>query len=571
MPFSPLRPDDPRQVGPYRLTGQLGAGGMGIVYLARTRAGTPVALKLIRPEYAADPTFRARFRREVETAQRVHGVCIARFLDADAEAEQPYLVTEHVDGPSLGEVVAARGPFGGEQLQALAAGLAEGLVSLHRAGVVHRDLKPSNVLLASDAPKIIDFGIAHASDATSMTRTGHVVGSAGWMAPEQATGQRVTPAADVFAWASTLAYAATGRPPFGEGAPTAVVYRVVHQEPDLEGVPEALLPALRAAFAKDPVERPLPADLLALVTGAPATDPSDDVTRLLGVAWLPVAPLAGATTHLAVAAEPGTAELVDPADAAPADAAPADRSRRVLLLVVAGVLALLVGAGAAWAVGRDDPDGSPGPTTTVAPSVTTAPPATAAPPAPTATAPPTTPTTTPTTTPPDPGEAWAVVEAGLADGTASTGVLGGVDPPVAVTAEATDLTVWTWQGGAWGRTGSLALAAPVTGRDALTPARLTGAPADDVVVALEDKLGSVVAIAAGAPVLVAFDGPEGGSTTEVGRLRAGDGRVTGTLDDVDGTITWRYDPASGRFAVEDVDGKGASDGGSDGGRGGDDD
>lgn len=543
MPFTPLRSDDPALVGPYRLTGQLGAGGMGIVYLARTRSGTPVALKLIRPEYAADPTFRARFAREVAVGRRVEGVCIARFLDADTEAERPYLVTEYVDGPGLGEVVTARGPFGGAQLQALAAGLAEGLASLHAAGVVHRDLKPSNVLLARDAPKIIDFGIAHAGDATSMTRTGHVVGSAGWMSPEQAAGDRVTPASDVFAWASTMAFAATGRPPFGEGQPAAVIYRVVHHEPDLDGVPSALLPALRAAFAKEPGDRPGPDQLLAMVTGA-----DGDVTRMLDVAWAPVAPVAAASAAAARAAldrpltepDPGT-DGADPS---------ADRSR-VPMIVLAAVLALALGGLVAWALLRDT-GGNDEPAATTAPAAstsTTEPPTTTTSTTTTTTAPPTTTTTAP---PPDAADAWADVEAGLASGSSSTGVFAGPDGEVAVTATGTAVRIWSWSGERWEEASTTTVAAPVT---SLERVRLTGVPSDDVLVRLEGDLGSLLSLPDRAGRLVPFDRLDGPQVREVGGPSVDGGRVTGRLEGVDGELTWRYDPSTEAFSIELVDGE----------------
>lgn len=552
VPFTPLSPDDPQQVGEYRLTGQLGAGGMGIVYLARTRAGTPVALKLIRPEYAADPTFRARFAREVDTGRQVHGVCIARYLDADPEAARPYLVTEYVDGPGLGEVVTARGPFRGAQLEALAAGLAEGLVSLHRAGVVHRDLKPSNVLLANDAPKIIDFGIAHASNATSMTRTGHVVGSAGWMSPEQASGDRVTSAGDVFAWASTIAFAATGRPPFGEGPPVAVIYRVVHQEPDLAGVPDNLLAPLRAAFAKDPAERPEPAHLLAMLTGDGSADPSGEITRLLDLAWVPVAPMAGAAaqTGSTVAAEhalvPPTATVADGARTSGS----ADHRSRNALIAVAAVLALLLGAGIAWGFLRDSGSKQATPPATQPPAAATS--TTES----TTTAEPTTTTEAATTTPaPDPGLSWTAIETGLPAGSASTGVFDGASGPVAVTANGKDATLWAWSGGAWTTTGSLVLSDPIQNTDSLATTRLTGAPADDVLVALQGEKGSVIVVDDGSGRLAEFDVPDKRKTvTTVNQPVASNGRVTGRLDKIDGEITWRYDPGTDTFAVENQTG-----------------
>ncbi len=563
--FTPLRPDDPPQVGVYRLTGQLGSGGMGIVYLARTRAGTPVALKLIRPEYATDPTFRARFGREVEVGRRVQGVCIARFLDADPDAERPYLVTEYVDGPGLDEVVAARGPFRGPQLQALAAGLAEGLVSLHGAGVVHRDLKPSNVLLARDAPKIIDFGIAYAADAVSMTRTGHVVGSAGWMSPEQALGKRVTGAGDVFAWASTMSFAATGRSPFGEGQPTAVIYRVVHHEPDLDGVPGALLSALHAAFAKDPAARPAPSELLATVTGDAGVDPSGEITRVLDVAWLPVAPVAVASAAAARAA------LAQPLPMPTFDQPPprlaAGNGSRPALVAAAVVLALLLGVGAAWGLSRgvgsaDDAAPSTTGVTSIPESSTSSSTSTSTSSTSTSTS------TTTTTVPPDADTAWADVEGGLPDGTASAAPFDGPDGQVALTAAGTEVTVWSWDGEEWSEVSALGLLSPIDGPGALNITRLTGLPSDDVLVRLEDDRASVISLPDIAGRIVEFAVPYSDTTVfEVNGASDDDGRIIGGLDDVDTQVTWRYDPGIETFDVELVDGEPLDDGSGNSGNG----
>src|ERR1700691_6268891 len=199
----PLLPGDPARVGRYRLTGRLGAGGMGVVYLGTAKGGNPVAVKVLRPELAEDPEFRIRFSREVATLTRVEGMCTVRVIEADTDGPRPFLVTEYVDGPSLSDYVDASGPLGPEMLYGLATGLAEALAVIHAAGIIHRDLKPSNVILTPDGPKVIDFGIAQTLDATSVTRTGMMVGSAGFMAPEQVTG-RAGQAADVFAWAVTL-------------------------------------------------------------------------------------------------------------------------------------------------------------------------------------------------------------------------------------------------------------------------------------------------------------------------------------------------------------------------------
>ena len=187
-----LQAADPRTIGPYRTLSRIGTGGMGVVFLVEDLSGGRFALKLLRPELADDAGFRSRFRREVEAAQSVGGVCNARYLDADLGSEHPYLVTEYVEGGNLLDFVAEHGPIVGDQLIGLAVGLAEALVAMDAAGVIHRDFKPSNVLMAPSGPKVVDFGVAHAADGTALTQTGFVVGSPGWMAPEQAIGSGTT-------------------------------------------------------------------------------------------------------------------------------------------------------------------------------------------------------------------------------------------------------------------------------------------------------------------------------------------------------------------------------------------
>ncbi|MGA4860555.1 serine/threonine-protein kinase [Streptomyces koyangensis] len=271
-----LGPGDPQHIGAYRLQARLGAGGMGQVYLARSERGRTVAVKLVRRELAEQAEFRDRFRKEVAAARRVGGAWTAPVLDADTEAEVPWLATGYVAGPSLQSVVASHhGPLPERSVRILGAGLAHALKDIHAAGLIHRDLKPSNVLLTIDGPRVIDFGIARALETTAdaaLTRTGAVVGSPGFMAPEQVRGDRVTPAADVFCLGSVLAYAATGALPFGTATSGvhALMYRIAQEPPDLADVPENLQDLIGACLAKDPEDRPTPDRLLAL-TGADDT------------------------------------------------------------------------------------------------------------------------------------------------------------------------------------------------------------------------------------------------------------------------------------------------------------
>jgi predicted Ser/Thr protein kinase len=289
VPPSPLRPADPTSVGGYRLTARLGAGGMGVVYLGAGADGRPVAVKLVKAGVAADADFRARFRREVAAALAVGGTCTAKVVAADPEASQPWLATEYVEGPSLEALVGTDGPLDPPTVEALAVGLAEALVAIHRAGVVHRDLKPANVIVASTGPKVIDFGIATAAEATVVTRSGAIVGSPGYLAPEQVSTGLVGPPADVFGWALTVAFAAGGRPPYGTGQVEVLVYRALFEEPGLDGVPPTLAPFVRAALAKDPAARPTAASLLAGLV-PDATDPGEATIRILDERWRPGPP-----------------------------------------------------------------------------------------------------------------------------------------------------------------------------------------------------------------------------------------------------------------------------------------
>jgi serine/threonine protein kinase len=258
-----LQAEDPRSIGPYRLLGRLGAGGMGQVFLGRSAGGRLVAVKVIRPELAGESGFRTRFAREVTAARNVSGLFTALVVDADVEGPVPWLATAYVAGPSLADAVAGQGPLPVSSVLTLAAGLAEGLQAIHAAGVVHRDLKPSNVLLADDGPRVIDFGIARAAEATMLTQTGTVIGSPGFMSPEQAEGGQVGPPSDVFSLGAVLVYAATGEGPFGTGSTPALMFRVVHREPDISNLPAQLRPVIERCLAKDPGQRPTSADLLA--------------------------------------------------------------------------------------------------------------------------------------------------------------------------------------------------------------------------------------------------------------------------------------------------------------------
>ncbi|MFE2726176.1 serine/threonine-protein kinase, partial [Kitasatospora sp. NPDC059327] len=257
MAMMRLRREDPRIVGPYRLHRRLGAGGMGVVYLGSDRRGQRVALKLIRAELAEDLEFRTRFAREIAAASRIRGGCTARVVGSDIETDRPWLATAYVPGPSLYKRVGDGGPLSWPEAARIGAALADGLVKVHEAGVVHRDLKPSNILLSPRGPRIIDFGIAWSRGASTLTHVGTAVGSPGFLAPEQVRGAAVTPATDVFAFGATLAYALTGDTPFGSGASSEVMlYRVVHEEPDLSAVPPQLAPLIGACLAKEPAERP---------------------------------------------------------------------------------------------------------------------------------------------------------------------------------------------------------------------------------------------------------------------------------------------------------------------------
>ncbi|MGW1209416.1 bifunctional serine/threonine-protein kinase/ABC transporter substrate-binding protein [Streptomyces sp. NPDC002499] len=331
-----LLPADPSSVGGHRLVGRLGAGGMGVVYLARSPHGAWVALKVIREEYAEDPGFLARFRRETELASRLSSRWTVPVLTADANARSPWLATAYVPGLPLSDALALQGPWPAAQVRTLGAALAAALDDVHRAGLVHRDVKPANVLLAADGPRLIDFGIARAVGATALTTDGSVIGSPGYLSPEQARGTAVGAPSDVFSLGCVLARTATGRPPFGTGGAAAVLYRTVNEEPDLTGLPHELDATLRACLAKDPSTRPTVAQLRA-VFGEFST-PS----------WLPaglpamVADRAATVLDLPVP-EPTALSFAD----SPPTAVPSP-SRRRLLVASAALGVSAVGGGTAW-------------------------------------------------------------------------------------------------------------------------------------------------------------------------------------------------------------------------------
>jgi serine/threonine protein kinase len=269
-----LQPDDPGRIGPYRLRGVLGSGGMGRVFLGASADGQLAAVKVIRANVATDPEFRARFRREVTVARRVSSRFTVPLIDADTDGPMPWLATAYVTGPSLADAVTEHGPLPVRSVLELAAGLAAGLSAIHAAGVVHRDLKPSNVLLAHDGPRVIDFGISVAAETSPLTRTGMLIGSPGYMSPEQVEGREVGPPSDIFSLGAVLAFAATGEAPFGHGSAPALAYRAVYREVNLDRVPAEVRGLIQRCLAKDPGQRPTARDLeFAASAGAvPATE-----------------------------------------------------------------------------------------------------------------------------------------------------------------------------------------------------------------------------------------------------------------------------------------------------------
>ncbi len=381
-----LRPEDPQRIGPYLLERRLGSGGMGHVYLGRSPGGQRVAIKVIRAELAGDAEFRARFAREVTAARKVSGIYTADVVDADLHGPVPWLATSYVAGPSLAEEVAGRGPLSAASVLALAAGLAEGLDAIHSSGVVHSDLKPPNVLLAEDGPRLIDFGISRSAEMSPLTRTGMVIGSPGFMSPEQALGHEAGPPSDIFSLGAVLAFAATGRGPFGNGPNEALLDRVVRGRPDTGELPGEIRPLIERCLAKDPLLRPTAAQLLAELSAAqpvaqhgsarpaggatllahPATErvTAPDSRRGNTSAWVP--------TVTSPDLHPVTASDRYPVPAGQAPRARRHRPPRRGWLIAVIAVAVLAGAAAFLAARTELPSRAPAPANP-APPVTPAP------------------------------------------------------------------------------------------------------------------------------------------------------------------------------------------------------
>ncbi len=337
-----LRQGDPTRLGPFVLVGRLGSGGMGVVYLGRLPDGRSAAVKVVHPHLTTESDFPRRFAREIETARRVDAPWTARVIEADPLGDQPWLATEYIDGPSLDDHVAHAGPLAAQPAVILAIGLAEALAGLHAVGVVHRDVKPSNVLLALDGPRLIDFGIARALDATKITYTGHVIGSPAYMSPEQAAGEDSGPPSDVFSLASVLVFAATGTGPYGTSStPLAMLLRVTQHEPDTTEVPADLRPHLEACLARDPTTRPTARQLLQRLRDAADT---------VDVSDAPAAPPA-ATMAYTAASWPAPGHDSDGRGGAD-DPPPSPTRRR--LLIAAGAATLVAATVAASVIVTDN-------------------------------------------------------------------------------------------------------------------------------------------------------------------------------------------------------------------------
>ncbi|MFC6934587.1 serine/threonine-protein kinase [Actinomadura yumaensis] len=342
MTALPLDRDDPREVGRYRLTGRLGEGGQGVVYLGETPDGERVAVKMLK---TTDAAARGRFAREMRAARQVAPFCTAAVLDSSAEGAHPYVVSEFIDGPSLQQRVAGSGPLRGGELERLAVNTASALAAIHGAGIVHRDLKPANVLLGPDGPRVVDFGIARAIDAETHTQ---LVGTPSYFAPEWLEGHPPTYASDVFAWAGTIVYAATGRPPFGPATSVpAIMHRIANGEPDLTGVPPSLHGLLAECLSKDPARRPTARDLMVRLV-----DPSGPDPRSVPAPPVPVPD----------GSVPPARDLTGPAPPPESTVGGGASGSRTPLIVAAAVVAVALIAAVTWIasslLGKDDDDPS---------------------------------------------------------------------------------------------------------------------------------------------------------------------------------------------------------------------
>ncbi|WP_182903510.1 serine/threonine-protein kinase [Microbispora sp. H10830] len=371
----PPEPSDPARLGSYRITGRIGEGGQGVVYLGEAESGDLVAVKLFHARLGRDAAARADFTREADLARRVARFCTAQVLESGMDGGRPYIVSEYVEGPPLNQVVAARGPLSGGALERLAIGTATALVALHDAGVLHRDFKPQNVLIGPDGPRVIDFGIARALAATS-TMTSQVVGTPAYMAPEQLAAGELGFALDVFAWASTITFAATGRPPFGADAIPAIINRILNQEPDLEGIEAPLRDLLAACLAKDPGRRPTAREIVDRLvrprhdgqaapavpappgaSAAPPVSAAPAVSAASAVSAVPGGPAESPSAEPPApgASPPGPASQAGPADLSSGASGPVTvpgggRRRRVRAAVAAVVVAVAATVAAAVAL-----------------------------------------------------------------------------------------------------------------------------------------------------------------------------------------------------------------------------
>jgi predicted Ser/Thr protein kinase len=349
----PLKPGDPARLGSYDLTARLGEGGQGVVYLGESESGEQVAIKLLRADLAHDDVARSRFLRELEAVKRVARFCTAQVLDADVEGDRPYIVSEYVPGPSLYQLVSSESPRSGADLERLAIGTVTALVAIHQAGIVHRDFKPQNVIIGADGPRVIDFGIARALDGAA-TMTNSAIGTPAYMSPEQLSAQEITPAADLFSWASTMVYAATGKAPFGQDTVMAVIHRIINEPPDLGTMEEPLRGIVAGCLVKEPAGRPQTQELLMRLLGEEGLSPTgpataDPQTAIMGqgaafadTATAPAVPPAAPSWDTATKPAGGTGRSFSPRAAVAALAG---------LLVAVVAVALVV-----WAASRGGGD-----------------------------------------------------------------------------------------------------------------------------------------------------------------------------------------------------------------------